>query len=79
MNLSPRVKEAAERITGGDQSTTAAQYLEGAILDEYLGDNNFEQLIYALSMYAPSSGAPYYSYSDLVSEIRLMLREVSDW
>lgn len=79
MNLSPRVREAAERITDGDQSTIAAQHLEAAILDEYLGDENFEDLVYALSMYAPLSGAPYYDRDDLVREIKGMLREVSDW
>ena len=79
MNLSPRVKEAAERILQGDQSTIAAQHLEAAILDEYLGDENFEDLVYALSMYAPLSGAPYYKRDDLVREINQMLSEVGDW
>jgi hypothetical protein len=79
MDLSPRVKEAAERILQGDQATIAAQHLEAAILDEYLGDENFEDLVYALSMYAPLSGAPYYTYADLVREINSMLREVSGW
>lgn len=79
MILSPRVREAAERILQGDQSTVAAQHLEAAILDEYLGDENFEDLVYALSMYAPLSGAPYYDRVDLVGEITRMLSEVSDW
>ena len=79
MNLSPRVRDAAERILDGDQSVAAAQRLEGAILDEYLGDENFEELVYALSMYAPSSGEPYYNRAELVIEIDQMLRGVSDW
>ncbi len=40
----------------GDESRQAASLLEGVVLDDYLGDERLEELVYMLSMYAPGGG-----------------------
>ncbi|GEK17057.1 hypothetical protein [Cellulomonas persica] len=59
MNPTSRFEAAAQRVLQGDESRQAASLLEGVVLDDYLGDERLEELVYMLSMYAPGAGAPY--------------------
>ena len=51
-----RFEVAAERILAGDESVQAAQQLEGVLLDDYRGDERFDDLLEALALYAPGEG-----------------------
>ena len=53
------------RFLGGDESVRAAQALEGVLIEEYLGDDRTEELLYVLSLYSPGSGVPYSEASDV--------------
>ena len=65
MSVSERLQQAADRFLGGDESVGAAQALEGVLVEEYLGDDRTEELLYVLSLYSPGSGAPYSEASDV--------------
>ena len=54
-----RFLAAAHRILEGDDSIRAANELEGVVLDDYPGDERFEELIDVLSLYSPGNGPPY--------------------
>ena len=54
-----RFRAAAQRVLGGAESVRAAQALEGALLDDYPGDERFDDLLEALALYAPGERAPY--------------------
>jgi len=71
-----RFLKAAERVLEGDESRAAASDLEAAIVDEYLGDDRFSDLLEALALYALGSGMPYYNASDLRAVIRNLAREL---
>ncbi len=64
------VAEAARRILGGDDSMAAAAALEGALLAHHPYADEFEDLLEALAMYAPSLGPPYVGYPGLCEELR---------
>lgn len=69
MSLSQRFLAAARVIVDGDATPAAVQRLETMILDEYYGDEDFENLLYVVSMYVPRSDPQYYDHGDLVKEI----------
>jgi hypothetical protein len=49
---------AAQRVLAGDESVEAAQKLEGVLLDDYPGDERFDEQLGALALYAPGQAAP---------------------
>ncbi|MCP2048968.1 UNVERIFIED_ORG: hypothetical protein J3D58_003040 [Paenarthrobacter nicotinovorans] len=65
MRASERLQQAADRFLCGDESMLAAQALERVLIDEYLGDNWTEELLYVLSLYSPGSGMPYSGAADV--------------
>ncbi|MFJ4228478.1 hypothetical protein ACIPYV_13035 [Paenarthrobacter nicotinovorans] len=46
MSVSERLQQAADRFLGGDESVCAAQALEEVLVEEYLGDDRTEELLY---------------------------------
>lgn len=54
-----RFLEVAHRILDGDDSIDAANELEGVVLNDYPGDDRFDELGEALALYAPGQGLPY--------------------
>ena len=75
MSVSQRLNEAVERFLHGDDSIAAAQELEGVLIEEYLGDERTEELLYVLSLYSPGGGRPY---SDAPEVRRLVLSTLED-
>lgn len=75
MSVSERLNQAADRFLGGDESIAAAQALEGVLIEEYLGDERTEELLYVLSLYSPASGKPYSGAPDVR---RLVLSTLED-
>ena len=72
------IQELARRVLEGDESVEAARALESAVLDRHLGDERLDDLVEALSLYAPGSGQPYYEAKELrevVREAMPILRE----
>jgi hypothetical protein len=65
-----RFEVAAQRILAGDESVRAAQQLEGVLLDDYPGDERFDDLLEALAFYAPGEGAPYVDAHGLQAAIK---------
>jgi len=65
-------------VLAGDESVQAAQALEGVLLDEYPGDDRFDDLIEALALYAPSQSAPYVGPEKLRRAIREGLATLRD-
>jgi len=63
-------------VLEGDESRAAASDLEAAIVDEYLGDDRFGEVLDALALDAPGSGMPYYNAPDLRAVIRNLVREL---
>lgn len=54
-----RFLAVAQRVLDGDDSIRAANELEGVALDDYPGDERFEDLVDVLALYAPGQGTPY--------------------
>ena len=52
-----RFLAAAQRVLDGDDSIRAANELEGVVLDDYPGDERFDELGEVLALYAPGSGS----------------------
>ncbi|MHC8609887.1 hypothetical protein ACW4FP_19790 (plasmid) [Paenarthrobacter ureafaciens] len=65
IRISKRFQEAAQRILDGDESKIAAAALEGALLDEHLGEEDMEDLLFALALYAPGDSPEYYDSPQL--------------
>ncbi|MGJ0386653.1 hypothetical protein [Paenarthrobacter sp. Y-19] len=65
MSVSERLQQSADRFLCGDESMHAAQALERVLIDEYLGDDRTEELLYVLSLYSPGSSVPYSEASDV--------------
>ena len=63
-----RFLAAAQRVLDGDDSIRAANELEGVVLDDYPGDERFDELGEVLALYAPGQGVPY-SGSDEVRAV----------
>ncbi|KGM13800.1 hypothetical protein [Cellulomonas bogoriensis] len=78
MNASVRFHEAAMRVLQGDESREAAGLLEAVVLDDYPGDERFDELIYVLSLYSPGMGAPYCDAKDLRDVVRRALATLGD-
>jgi hypothetical protein len=57
-------------VLAGDDSGQAAQALEGVLLDDYPGDERFDDLLEALALYAPGQGAPYVEAEALRKAVR---------
>lgn len=70
MTYAPEVTAAATRILEGDDSAMAANALEGAIHTYHPFEENLEELLEALALYAPSKGTPYTSHSQVCEAIR---------
>ena len=70
MRVATEVTEAAVRILDGDDSTSAAAALESAIHTYHPFDDELEDLLEALALYAPSMGSPYLDHLQLCDAIR---------
>lgn len=65
-----RLLAAAQRVLDGDDSANAVSALEGVLLDEYPGDERFEDLLEVLALYAPGMGSPYLGSAEIREAIR---------
>lgn len=54
-----RLLAALQRVLDGGDSANAVADLEGVLLDDYPGDERFEDLLEACALYAPGMGLPY--------------------
>ena len=71
-----RLFAAAQRVLDGDDSANAVSALEGVLLDEYPGDERFEDLMEALALYAPGMGAPYVGRTEIRDAIRQAMKAI---
>lgn len=71
-----RLLAAARRVLDGDDSANAVSVLEGVLLDEYPGDERFEDLVEALALYAPGMGPPYLGRTEIRNAIRQALEGI---
>jgi len=78
MNEGPRLEGAAKRVLLGDESREAASALEGAIVDDFPGDERLDELLYALCMYSPGAGAPYLDARELREVLKRALVSVGE-
>ncbi len=78
MNPDARFHEAAMRVLHGDESREAAGVLEAAVLDDYPGDERFDELLYVLSLYSPGAGAPYCDAEELRDAVRRAQVDLGD-
>lgn len=46
MSVSKRLQQAADRFLSGDGSISTAQALEGVLIEEHLGEDRAEELLY---------------------------------
>ena len=65
-----RLLAAAKRVLDGDDSAEAVSALEGVLLDDYLGDERFDDLAEALALCAPGMGSPYLGRAEIRDAIR---------
>lgn len=70
MTVAPEVNAAARRILAGDDTALAAGALEEALNTHHPYEGEFEDLIEALALYAPSAGSSYTDYRQLCDAIR---------
>jgi hypothetical protein len=68
---------AAQRVLDGDDSIRAANELEGVVLDDYPGDERFDDLLEVLALYAPSQGNPYSEADEVHAVIRKTIADLS--
>jgi hypothetical protein len=71
-----RFLAAAQRVLDGDDSTLAANELEGVLLDDYPGDERFDDLVEVLALYAPGHGAPYSEAQQVREVIRRTIADL---
>ena len=69
MTVASEVTAAARRILDGDDSTFAAAALEEAIHARHPLEEEFDDLLEALALYAPGTGSPYIGYNQLCDAI----------
>lgn len=69
MKGSPAVQAAARRILSGDDSVSAANVLESAILLDHGDDADLDDLVYALASYSPRAGREHFGVDDLRAAI----------
>ena len=77
MSISDHLRTVAAKVLAGDESVIAAQQLEGVIIEEYLHDEQTDELLFALSMYSPGSGQPYVDAPELRKLIAATLSDMS--
>ncbi len=65
-----RFLAAAQRVLDGDDSIQAANQLEVVVLDDYPGDERFNEVVYLLSLYSPGDGRPYSAADEVRTAIR---------
>ncbi len=65
------VQSAARRVLAGDDSALASSALEEALHTYHPYDEDFEDLLEALALYAPSMGSPYIDHQQLCDAIRI--------
>jgi hypothetical protein len=70
MTVAPEVTAAARRILDGDDSAHAAAALEEALHTYHPFEEEFEDLLESLALYAPSMGSPYTDHRQLCDAIR---------
>jgi hypothetical protein len=73
-----RLAAAARRVLDGDDSIAAARALEAVIVEDYLGDERLEELLYILSMYSPAGGPPYTDAATLRREVAVGLQTLDE-
>ena len=71
MKTSERFLDLVKRILDGDDSKNVAQELEGVLIEEHLDDEQMDDLLYALSLYAPGDGPEYFD----AHQLRIVLTE----
>jgi hypothetical protein len=71
-----RFLDAAQRVLDGDDSIRAANELEGVVLDDYPGDERFENLVEVLALYAPGQGSPYSEAQQVREVIRTTIADL---
>lgn len=70
MTPAPEVTRAADQILDGDDSAHAAAALEEALHAQHPFDEEFEDLLEVLALYAPEMGNPYADHRQLCEAIR---------
>ncbi|MGL5861545.1 MAG: hypothetical protein ACRCY9_09865 [Phycicoccus sp.] len=70
MTAAPEVTLAAHQILDGDESARAAAALEEALHAHHPFDEEFEDLLEVLALYAPGVGSPYADHGQLCVAIR---------
>lgn len=70
MTIAPEVIAAGRRVLDGDDSALAAAALEEALQTYHPYAEEFEDLLEALALYAPSIGRPYTDHRQLCNAIR---------
>ncbi|GAB3869019.1 hypothetical protein GCM10028801_45690 [Nocardioides maradonensis] len=70
MSVAPEVVAAALSILEGDDSTRAAAALEEALHAYHPYEDQFEDLLEVLALYAPSEGTPYSDHRQLCDAIQ---------
>ena len=71
-----RFLAAAQRVLDGDDSIRAANELEGVVLNDYLGDERFDDLGEVLALYAPGLGTPYSDAQQVCETIRRTIADL---
>lgn len=71
-----RFLAAAQRVLDGDDSVRAANELEGVVLDDYPGDERFDDLVEVLALYAPHDGSPYTEAEQVREVVRRTIADV---
>lgn len=60
-----RLEAAARRVLEGDESVQAANAVEQVLIEDYAGDERFEELHDALALYSPFERPPYVQAPEL--------------
>jgi hypothetical protein len=71
-----RFLAATQKVLDGDDSIRAANELEGVVLDDYPGDERFDELGEVLALYAPGQGSPYSEADELRTIIRKTIASI---
>ncbi|MQW77530.1 hypothetical protein GHK92_16785 [Nocardioides sp. dk4132] len=71
-----RLLAAAQRILDGDDSANAVSALEGVLLDDYPDDERFDDLLEAVTLYAPGMRSPYIGRAEIRDAVRQALNAV---
>ena len=66
-----RFLAAAQRVLDGDDSTEAANELKDVVLEEFPGDEQYDELVEVLARYASDQDDP----GTVTEEVRTVIRE----